>query len=394
MPNDTFDAENNVIRRRKNSPVALIAMVVMIIFSVFFIFSISGTFKDHLNVDVEIGAPKSEFSWTIKDNAEVIGNKAKESILSYNEMWDRRYSSVITVVTEPTACTEEDLEELSWYNADVMGLGEGDAILMMSTGNGGKNWYFNYGDDFATIMTMDVVENLTNILSSWDGKSSPDDMLCDFYIEMNAIYSSNFGMGNDEPGSQVVESPSRPVVDHTDPNDFLAGILYVVIMVLAIALIIMAISESLRFKTYRTRYYGVATPPPYRPVFFWHRPGSSWYRRHWRPVPPPPPPRPPRYTSGPRPGGGSYGGGYTHTSGSSFSNPTPRKDTTFGGAGAGKKQPRGGGTFGGMKTGTGRTGGFGGSFSGSSSRGSSSGFRSGGRSSGGSRGGSFGGRRK
>lgn len=391
MSADTVEQESKVAYRRKNNPLAVLAMLAMILFS---IFSISSTDKAH--VDIDSNKEASQFEWTIRDNAEILSKNVQNTILSYNSIWDRRYNSVITVVTESTTCSEETLEELSWYYADSMGLGEGDAILMISTG-GEKSWYFNYGDDFSTIMTLDAVDALTETISFWVGENDPDHMLTGFYDQMSEIYISNFGLGNDEPYEE------NPYLDNLDVTETFASLIYVIIMIMAVVLIILAISETLRFKTYRTKYYGVPTPPPYQPVFFWHRPGSSWYRHNWRPVPPPHPPRPPRYSDQPRTG--PFGGGYSST---------PKRISSFGGVRAGKKPPRGGGTFGGMTTGSTRKGGFGGSFSrgsrssssGSSSRGSSFGgsHRFSGsssrssssrhRPSGGSRGGSFGGSRR
>ena len=257
----------------------------------------------------------------------------------------------------------------AWDQGIDMGLGEGDAILAISARD--EDWFVAPGDDFSTILSNRVVSDLEDILS---GKLNDKTVLA-FYEALNQVYLDNFGLGNAQGGY----SPS-----YDDGGGRMAGIVMLAVILIAIVLVINAI-DRIRYNTYRTRYYGVVNPPVvFRPIFFWHGPGSYWYRRHWQRPPPPPPPRPPR---GPGPGGGSFGGG---------------SSTGFGGAG--NRGPRGGGTFGGRPSGGGRPGGFGGSFGSSSfggSRGggfggSRGGGFGGGRSGGfggGSRGGGFGGRR-
>ena len=63
-----------------------------------------------------------------------------------------------------------------------------------------------------------------------------------------------------------------------------------VIVLLVVLLVLFSWIDSLRYSSWRGRYGTMAVPPVvYRPIFWWHRPGSRWYRR--RHMPPPPPPR-------------------------------------------------------------------------------------------------------
>ena len=311
----------------------------------------------------------------IWDGAGIMSASTERQICFYNANWDYRYNSVAALVTTDSA---GDLEEFAWDQGVDMGLGEGDAILAISARD--EDWFVAPGDDFSTILTNRVVSELEGILS---GELNDKTVLA-FYEALNQVYLDNFGLGNAEPGGSY---------GYNGSGDTMAGVVMLVIIVIAIILVVSAI-DRMRYNTYRQRYYGVVNPPViFRPIFFWHAPGSLWYRRHWR-QPPPPPPRPPRGPGGNRPGGG-FGGSSGFGGGSS---------SGFGGAGS--RGPRGGGTFGGRPSGGGRSGGFGGSFGGSSfggSRGGGSfggsrgggfgGGRSGGFGGGGSRGGGFGGRR-
>lgn len=285
----------------------------------------------------------SGYAKYLRDDAGVLDENQEKAICTYNANWDHRYNSVAAVVTIDTA-NGASLGAATYDWADDMGLGEGDAILLVAVDDGA--YFFNYGNDFSTIITSSVYNQLSVEL---ERQGLAGENIVNFYTALDGVYRVNFGLGNAE----------RRVDTRSD------GILAVsfAIFILIAIFILLSVLENARFNAYHSRYYGVAAPPfIYHPIFFWHRPGSWWYRRHWAAPPPPPP-------------------ASSHSTGSGAS-------SVFGGAGA--KPSRGGGTFGGRPTGAGMRGGFGGSFGGS--RGG--GFRSsGGGFHGGSRGGGFGGRR-
>ena len=323
-----------------------------------------------------------KFLW---DDAGILSAATEKQINLYNANWDYRYNSVVAIVT--TNNPGSSLEDFAWEQGVDMGLGEGDAVIAISARD--EDYYVAPGDDFSTILTNKVVSELEDILSG----GLNDKTVLAFYEALNEVYQANFGLGNGETGYY-----EQPGISYAGRGSSAAGIMLLVVIVIAIVLVVNAI-DRMRYNTYRQRYYGVLNPPViFRPIFFWHGPGSAWYRRNWRQPPPPPPRQPPRGPGGSNNrSGGGFGGGPTNFGGGSSSG--------FGGRG--NSGPRGGGTFGGRPSGGGRSGGFGGSFGGGSSGGSrggssfggsrSGGFgggrRSGGSFGGGSRGGGFGGRR-
>lgn len=305
---------------------------------------------------LDTSLPTSGYDKWIWDDAGILSPATERKIALYNANWDFRYSSVVAIVTTDST---GNLEEFAWLQGSDMGLGEGDAILAISTQD--EDWFVAPGDNFSTILTNRVVSELEDVLSG----DLNDKTVLAFYEALNQVYLDNFDLGNAGIGStpsQTYGNEGRRVV----------GLVMLLFLLIAIITVVNAI-DRMRYDTYRRRYYGVVNPPiMFRPIFFWHGPGTYWYRRHWH-QPPPPPPRPPR---GP---GGRPGGGYGNSGGFGGSS------SGFGGAG--NRGPRGGGTFGGRPSGGGRPGGFGGSFGGGSFGGSRGG------SFGGSRGGGFGGGR-
>lgn len=310
----------------------------------------------------------SKYEKFVYDKANLLSASAERSISLYNANWDNRYNSVIAVATV-NSLNGKTIEDAAWDQANDMSLEEGDAILLMVAENGA--YYVATGNDFATILTNKVTDQLKGILDPAFNSGKFEDGTLAFYSTMDGVYRSNFGLGNaagNSDGYQSYDSEAVPVL-----------LIFLLITVLIVFIAVASSIDRARYQAYYGSYYGVGVPPiMFRPILFWHGPGYGWYRRRWIPGYHAHYPGDYRGPGGPRGGGpGRPGGG----------NPG-------GFGGAGNTGPRkGGGTFGGRPTG-GNRGGFGGggSFGGGSSRGGfGGGSFGGGGSRGGFGGGSFGG---
>ena len=299
---------------------------------------------------LDTGLDTQSYTRFLYDKADLLSAQAEETICLYNANWDYRYNSVVAVVTVEST-DGASLEDAAYDQGADMGLGEGDAVLLISVAD--NNYYLAAGNDFSTILTNQAVDDLQGRLESGSDYQSG---ILSFYAGMDQVYQANFGLGN---------AAQQGGGDYYVSYGGYSWIFSLVVLLLVLYLILSAI-DSARYSAYRRMYYGVPNPPVvFRPIFFWHGPRYGWYQRRWHRPPPPPPGGPGR---GPGPGGFGGFGGFGGGSSSGF-------------GGAGNRGPRGGGTFGGRPSGGGRSG-FGGSFGGS---------RGGGF--GGGRGGGFGGRR-
>ena len=318
---------------------------------------------------LDTGLDTAYYAKFIDDRADLLSSNAEETIALYNANWDNRYNSVVGVVTMESVPSDvqtiDDFADYAYQLGADLGLGEGDAVLVLSVSEGG--YYLATGDDFSTMLSDSRVDSFLEEYLAGDfyaGKYEAG--VLSLYSGLNDLYYTNFGVGND------ALSEGLGYAGYSYGYAY-RWVVWLVILLIVLVVILSAVDRS-RYNAYRAQYYGVAAPPyVFRPILFWHRPGSYWYRRHWHRPPPPPPPGGPRGPGGPgRPGGGNPGG--------------------FGGVG--NRGPRGGGTFGGRPSG-GRPGGFGGGASrgGGSFRGGGFGGSRGGGSFGGSRGGFGGGSR-
>ena len=269
----------------------------------------------------------------VYDHAGVLSSIEEKAISVYNGNWDYRYGSIIVVVTEKGI--SGDVADYAYDFGESLELGSADGVLVIDTAAGDA--YLAVGYDYplsGSQITSYMNTRLYDPVRSGKYGAGVEALFAD----LNRYYVDNYGAGS------------------TGSEDSTAGLIFGVILILFVLFLILSIVEQARYNAYRTRYYGVLSPPVvFRPIFFWHGPGSSWYRRHWTYVPPS---RPHNNRSGP-------GGG-----------PTPPWS--------------GGSFFSGNRGGGFSSGGRGGGFSGGSRGGGFLGGRGGGFSGGGSRGGGFG----
>ncbi|MBR3703897.1 MAG: TPM domain-containing protein [Oscillospiraceae bacterium] len=346
----------------KSRPFAVIVMVAAILIA-----CVHG-FNTRQTVEVADGAAPLDESLStayyeeyVLDEAKILSSKTERSLSIYNANWDKMAGRIIAVVT---AKNVGDIEDAAWDWAYDLELGENDAILMIDASSGEYTVVASgtFYDDFAAQSGSFVDNAMYDGVSRGDYDSAVLSLFAQVHLLRGEYSYSSVGVG---------------------------GVLLLIVVIILV-IFIFSMVDSMRYSRWNARYGSMPTPPViYRPVLWWHRPGSIWYRRRRRPVPPPPPPRPP-HSGGQRPpmGGGTrpprppMSGGSRPVGGhrpvSSGSRP---HSGSFGGGR--------GGSFGGSS----RSGNFGGGSRGGSFGGGSRGGSFGGSRGGGSRGGGFGGRR-
>ena len=323
----------------------------------------------------EGGAPLNEdlstaaFEWLIVDEANVLSGKTEKALSLYNANWDKAAGSVMAVAAVSDAeAYGSGIEDAAWNCAERMELGANDAILFIDAGR--QDAYLVSSGSFADRFNGAEGQLVRSCLYEPAMAGKWDEGVLALFAETHLLFDAPRQSGG---GSLLVS-------------------LIPVVVLLIVLVVLFNIIDGIRYSGWYGRYGTMPVPPVvYRPIFWWHRPGSRWSRRRSVPPPPPPPRRPrgpgprppmgggprPPVSGGPRPsrpapprtGGGGFGrgGGFSPTGGGGFS-----RGGGFGGGSRG-----GGGSFGG-----GRSGGFGG------------GSRGGGGFGGGSRGGGFGGGRR
>lgn len=297
------------------------------------------------------------------DEAGVLSAGTEKSVLLYNANWDKLSRGILAVVTTRGTASLGGIEEAAWTWAEDLLLGENDAILLIDAG--AEDYRLVASGTFYDLLAAQSASFVDACMAGYVQQRDYNGGVLNLMGQLHLLQGS--GAHSSGGGAFGIIAALIPIF-----------------VLLIFLIVVFTMLDSLRYSGWYGRYGGMPVPPVvYRPILWWHRPGSSWYRRRCAPPPPHhrgPGPRPPMGggPGGPRPpmGGGPrpprppMGGGFT-----------PPRSGSFGGG------SRGGG-FGGPRSGSfgggSRGGGFGGGFGGGS-RGGSFG--------GGGRGGGFGGRR-
>jgi hypothetical protein len=305
-----------------------------------------------VTTDLDTTLNTGGYAQWIWDEAGVLSKGQEEQLCLFNANWVRRYDSLIAVAVLESVPGE--LDDYAYDLGEEIGLSSADAILVLDTDR--KDAYMAVGPDYP-MSDSEISFYLTGYLYDgvMDGEFGRG--VVELFNAVNGYYLDNFGLGYLESGMTGADTGSV----------FGFIVLFVFVLLVCTAL------DRRRYDTYRRRYYGVPNPPiVFRPILFWHGPGSRWYRRNWRkPTPPPPPSRGSGGGfggfNGPRGGSSTFSGGR----GGGFGGSTGRRGGGFSGGGFS------GGSFGGSRGG-GFSGGRGGGFSGGRGGGFSGGSRGGG----------------
>ena len=341
----------------KKKGVAIAVMVVAIVLS-----SAYGLYKRPAVTAPEGGAQldtslsTAAFRQYVVDQADVLSDKTEETVSLYNANWDQMAGSILAVVTVRTDGAET-AEDLAWDWAGSLQLGENDAILVLDAGTG----------DYNLVASGRFYDLLSSQSGSYVDTYLYDDVQSGTYDQgVQALFGGLHLLMGDTYAYRGTGAAGTAFA--------ITGIIVLIVVLVAVFSVI----DGIRYSLWFGRYGAMGVPPVvYRPILWWHRPGSAWYRRRRTP----PPPR------GPRGPGGPGGFGPRPPMGGGGARP-PRSGSFGGGRGGGFGGSRGG-SFGGGRGGSfggGRSGGFGGSRGGGFGGSRGGGF-------GGGRGGGFGGRR-
>ena len=310
----------------------------------------------------------------ISDGANVLSASTEQTIRLYSANWDKQIGGILGVVTVKSV--EGSVEDAAWDWAWQLGLGENDAVLLLDVG--GKDYYLLPSGLFDACLAGQPDSFLDACLYDYVNASDYNGGVLALLGQLHLLISDAY-------------YPAGGSYATTGGIFDLMWSLIPVVILLIVLVVLFNMIDSMRYRSWYGRYGSMTVPPVvYRPIFWWHRPGSRWFRRQYAPPPPsfgggaprPPAGRPPM-SGGPRPPAGGFRPSNSPrppAGGPSRPSSPPRT-----GSSGGRSGTFGGSTRGGF--GSGRSGSFGGGkgFGGGGSRGGSFG--------GGSRGGFGGGRR-
>ena len=197
----------------------------------------------------------------IDDQANVLTDQQEEQICLFNANWVKRYDSLIAVATRTSI--DGNIDDYAYDLGVQIELAAADGILVINTSNG--ECYLAVGSDYP--MTDSQVSSYMDQYLYEDAMAGKfGDGVVKLFTGVNEFYVDQYGLGYLSKGSSSYNSRTDTIIS--------------VIALVVILVVIASILDSLRYTSYRQRYYGVVNPPyVFRPILFWHGPGYGWYQR-------------------------------------------------------------------------------------------------------------------
>lgn len=229
--------------------------------------------------ELAMGLSTAAFEPYIVDDAKILSTDTEKRLSLYNANWDSLGGSILAVVTTNHA---GDIVDAAWDWADDMELGENDAVLLMDPA-AADSYLLSFGT-FAERFSGRESTYLTQYLYEDFQKEQYDAGVLALFEQIHAN----------------LFAAAQPPAEYPGGADTLSVISAVIpiLLLLIVLVVLFNVIDSMRYTSWNRRYGSMGVPPViYRPIFWWHRPGSAWFRRRRTP----PPPRPPRPSVTPRP---------------------------------------------------------------------------------------------
>ncbi|MDE7245955.1 MAG: TPM domain-containing protein, partial [Oscillospiraceae bacterium] len=217
-------------------------------------------------LDTGLSSEAAALKRYIVDQANILSGATEDELSLYNANWDAVGGSILAVVT--TGSGSSDLEETAWDWAMTLALGENAALLLMHTGV--SDCYLLSSGDFAERFDGRETTYLDAGLSEKFFAEQYDEGVLELFRN---IHNDFFA------GSYSVPAPSQATslgggIQAYQVVTALFFLFFIIFIVLTLNII-----DELRYNTWNRRYGTMGAPPVvFRPIFWWHRPGSAWYR--------------------------------------------------------------------------------------------------------------------
>ncbi len=215
----------------------------------------------------------------VYDGANVLSAETEAQVRSYNVQFDAYYAyvAVATVNSLQGWDADEYAEQLfnNWelYGYDFMlllDIGGNQSYLYYGSYRSGFDYstyletyvnpYFYSGDyDTAVLSLMEAMENY--LIGVGDVSESGG----------NYVYSDWYGYDYDSG------------MNYSGGGFFAVALDFNLLLIGLVLFFVAGVIDRMRYDRWY-RAYGAMTAPPilFAPIFFWHRPGSMWWRRHYR----------------------------------------------------------------------------------------------------------------
>ncbi len=215
----------------------------------------------------------------LEDKADLFSMATGDAIARKNLAMDNRYSAmlVIQTVSHTNAMPIREFAEQAYGQLQ---LGERDLFLVLDKNSQG--WYLIYGGALADYAKLD--DSLQSLFARYLGVSfftgEGDNNILHLMDGISTWLAKHIPVN--ETGEESM-FPMNGTIKTITLGAIATGILITLlanVWWIILVMVILTILDRRRLERYLAKYpVNILAPLPFRPILFWHKPGSRWYER-------------------------------------------------------------------------------------------------------------------
>ena len=204
----------------------------------------------------------------VVDEANLLSSATEKAILLYDANWDEQLHCILAVVTQRNTA---DVEDAAWDWAERLQLGEDDAILLLDAG--ARDYRLVASGRMYDRIAAQSASFVDACLSEYVDGGDYDGGVANLLSQLHLVISPAYQMDPFFSGGGVL--------------GIIAAVVPVVVLIIFL-IVLFNVIDGIRYSGWYGRYGTMPVPPVvYRPILWWHRPGSRWFRRRHAPPSPP-----------------------------------------------------------------------------------------------------------
>lgn len=221
----------------------------------------------------------------IEDEADLFDLETSDSLAWANLDLNNSYGVTLALQTLESIPQGQTLDAYTLNHFSQLQLDPWDLLLVMETDT--QDWYLAYGGSIAP--KIEASQDLANLIRShldaqFFQEGSNEGILA-LVTEIHSWCANNLDLLDAQEGTAAPFFQSGDKVESITLGSILSGILFTLlanVWWIVLLLVVLTLADRYRLTQYLAKYPhdpDMAPPVLFRPILFWHGPGSKWYAR-------------------------------------------------------------------------------------------------------------------
>lgn len=215
----------------------------------------------------------------LDDRADFFSLETSDAIARQNLILDNRYTAMLVIKTV-SHTNGMEIKEFAEQAYETLQLRDRDLFLVLDKNS--QSWYLIYGGGLTGYAQLD--DSLQSLFTRYLGVSfftgESDENILHLMDGLDPWLEQHFPV-NDSADQSIF--PMNGTIKTITIGAILSGIFFTLlanVWWIILIVIVFTFLDRMRLERYLAKHpVGTISPIPFRPILFWHNPGSRWYER-------------------------------------------------------------------------------------------------------------------